>query len=226
MPSQFSKIRPNRPRCFRLLLVLIVPIVVGLSSASASSLRLQTDRSEDALSWGALEAREFLPDSNLVEDLQTIPDPGEINRSALAISLTASSDIRLSGYQTKTLSCPPGQTITFNLQNFALTGHSTLTLFGDSTATFIFNVAQQFSLAGSGRIVLSGGIQWNHVFFNVLGTGSTVTLSGKSSLIGTLTATQRTVKFNGHAIVYGKALAQKVVIRQAAQIITPPIVSQ
>jgi len=178
------------------------------------------------LPWGALEAREFLPDSNPVEDLQTIPNPGEINRSALAISLTASSDISLSGYQTKTLSCPPGQTITFNLQTFALTGHSTLTLFGDSTATFIFNVTQQFSLAGSGRIVLSGGIQWNHVLFNVLGTGSPITLSGKSSLIGTLTATQRTVKLSGHAIVYGKALTQKVVFRQAAQIITPPVVSQ
>jgi len=227
MPSQLFKIRPSRSRCFRLLLTLIVPIVVGLSSASANSLRLETESSQDVVASGGHEAREFFPDSNPVENLQSSPGPGEIDQSTVAVSLNASSDIRLSGYYTKTLSCPPlGQTITFNLQNFALTGHSTLTLFGDSTATFIFNVTQQFSLAGSGRIVLSGGIQWNHVFFNVLGTGTPVTLTGRSSLAGTLTATQRIVKLSGHAIVYGKVLAQNVVIRQAAQIITPPVVSQ
>ena len=175
---------------------------------------------------GGQEPRQFLPDSNPIENLQSIPSPGEISRSALAISLNASSNISLSGYQTKTLSSPPGQTITFNLQNFTLTSHSTLTLFGDSTGTFILNVTQQFSLAGKGRIVLSGGIQWNHVFFNVLGNGSTVSLNGKIALSGTLTASQRTVRMTGPAIVYGKVFARQLIIRQAAQIITPPVVSQ
>jgi ice-binding like protein len=226
MPSQLFKIRPNRSRCFRLLLILIVPIVVGLSSASASSLRLQTDGSEDVMASGGHEAREFFTESNPVENFQSIPGHGEINQSTVAISLNASSNISLFGYQTKTLSGPPWQTITFNLQNFTLTGHSTLTLFGDSTATLIFNVTQQFSLAGSARIVLSGGIQWNHVFFNVLGSGSAVSLSEKTALSGTLTASQRIVRMTDHAIVYGKVLAQKLAIRQAAQIITPPVVSQ
>jgi hypothetical protein len=134
--------------------------------------------------------------------------------------------ILLSGHQTQIVSSAPGSTVTLNLQNFILSGHSTLTLLGDATTTFVINVTNQFSLVQNAKVLLSGGLQWSHVFFNVLGTGSSVWLGGKSRLFGTLTANQRTVRLNGHSIVYGAVLAQGLLIRQAAQIIPLPIVSQ
>jgi hypothetical protein len=146
--------------------------------------------------------------------------------TGLSFSYAGSNDIWLSGYQQKVVASPPGSTITLNLQNFVLTGHSTLSLAGDATSTFIINVANQFSLSQRSRIVLSGGLQWNQVFFNILGTGSTVSLSGRSGLFGILTASQRKVRMTGHALVYGGVFASRVVLRQAAQIATSPTVSE
>jgi len=236
MPSQFFKIRPNRSRCFRLLLTLIVPIVVELSSASAGSLRLQIESSESRFAFpdsGSLAAPNAVLDpnglagsSNFSALFQDSSQSKRTNGLAASFGSLTSNDIRLSGYQQSVIASAPGSTVTVNLQNFALSGHSTLTLLGDATATFIINVTKQFSLAQSAKVVLSGGIQWNHVFFNVLGTGTPVTLSGGTSLAGTLMATQRITKLRDHAIVYGNVFAQSVVIRQAAQIITPPVVSQ
>lgn len=213
---------PNQPLYrlpwLRLLLAISILIFVGFSNASASSIRLQSESAED-------EPSDLLPVSNSILGSQGAFEPNERSGSSFAFSTSTSSDIRLSGFQTQTLSCPPGETVTFNLQNFVLTGHSTLTLSGDATGTFIFNVTKQFSLTHSARIVLSGGIQWNQVFFNVLGTGPRVTLSGESHLIGTLTANQRVVRMNDHAIAYGKVFAKRIIIRQAAQIIPGSIVS-
>lgn len=146
--------------------------------------------------------------------------------TGVGISYVDSNDIRLSGYQQKVVNSAPGSTVTLNLQNFVLSGHSTLSLVGDATSTFIINVTNQFSLSQRSKIVLSGGLQWNHVFFNILGTGSTVSLRGRSGLFGILTASQRTVRMTGHALVFGGVFASRVVLRQAAQIIAPPTVSE
>jgi hypothetical protein len=151
---------------------------------------------------------------------------GDYSGTGVGSSIGSPTDLRLSGHQTQIVSSAPGSTVTLNLQNFVLSGHSTLTLLGDATTTFVINVTNQFSLVQSAKVLLSGGIQWNHVFFNALGTGSAVWLGGKSSLFGSVTANQRTVRLNGHAIVYGAVFAQKLVIPQAAQIVPLPIVSQ
>ena len=137
----------------------------------------------------------------------------------------AYSKISLAGHQDITLSAAPGETVTLNIRNFILTNHSTFTLEGTATSTFIINVTRHFSLSGMSKIVLSGGIQWNNVFFNVLGSGSTVSLSGKASLCGTLTAAQRVVRLRGQTVVYGKVVAQKVLLRRNAQIVLPPVTS-
>lgn len=134
-------------------------------------------------------------------------------------------DIRLTGYQSQTVASAPGSTVTLNLQNFTLSGHSTLTLLGDATSTFIINVTNQFSLTQSAKVLLSGGLQWDHVFFNVLGPGATVILSGKSILVGSLTASERKVRLDGSAMIYGAVAGRQVVIRQGAQIIPLPVVS-
>lgn len=133
--------------------------------------------------------------------------------------------INLRRYQSATVTGAPGETVTLDLTNFAMSGHSTLTLQGTATTTLIINVARQFSLSGNAKIVLSGGIDWDNVFFNVLGNGRTVSVRGNARLEGVLTASDRTVRMRGHAIVYGRVIAERILITGAAQILTPPVSS-
>jgi hypothetical protein len=144
---------------------------------------------------------------------------------ASALSGLGSSSISLRGNQSSSIVGAPGETVTLDIRNFVLTGHSTLTLQGTATTSFIINVTKQFSLSGRSRIILSGGLRWDHVFFNVLRRGSVVSLSGNAQLYGTLTALQRTVKMGGHSVVYGAVTAKRILLTGAARIIPPSIAS-
>jgi len=164
-----------------------------------------------------------------------LTDNTEFNRSTtnlvLAIHTSARSglgsfaSIILGGSQNVSILGAPGQTVTLNLQNFVMAGQSTFTLQGTATTSFIINVRKQFSLSGSSRIILSSGVRWDHVFFNVLGRGSAVSLTDRAQLYGTLTARKRTVKLDEHSIVYGAVTAKKIRLTDAARIIPPSIVS-
>ncbi len=134
-------------------------------------------------------------------------------------------NINLGGHHDTTISGAPGETVTLDLRNFALADHSTFTLQGTATTTFVINVTKQFSLSGNSQIVLSGSVRWDHVFFNVLGPGGAASLSGKAQLYGTLTASLRTVKMRGQSIAYGAVVANRVALRGAAQIVPCPVVS-
>jgi hypothetical protein len=147
-----------------------------------------------------------------------------IHDSALS-GLGSSGSISLRGNQDSFIVGAPGEMVTLDIRNFALTGHSTLTLQGTATTSFIINVTKQFSLSGSTRIILSGGLRWDHVFFNVLGRGGAVFLSGRAQLYGTLTARERTVQLRGQSIVFGNVVAKRVLLSGAAQIIPLPFAS-
>ena len=237
MSSLLRKISKRFSRILTFRLALLGLFLIGATSASANSIPLQVQSSETDSAFrtagaptdlldASQDAGQFFVSASAAGMGRDLFASRESKGTGASFSIASPTDIRLSGYQTQVVPSAPGSTVTLNLQNFVLSGHSTLTLLGDATATFIINVTKQFSLAQSAKIVLSGGIQWNHVLFNVLGTGSVVSLSGKSSLFGALTASQRTVRLNGHAIVYGAVLARQLVIRQAAQVIPLPIVSQ
>jgi hypothetical protein len=148
-----------------------------------------------------------------------------IHASALSGGLGSSGSIILGGDENTSILGAPGETVTLNIRNFVLTGHSTLTLQGTATTSFIINVTKQFSLSGHSRIILSGGLRWDHVFFNVLGRGRAVSLRGRAQLYGTLTALQRTVKMDDHSVVYGAVIARRILLTDAARIIRPPIAS-
>ena len=132
-----------------------------------------------------------------------------IHGSAMS-GLGSSASIRLGGSQNVSIPGAPGQTVTLNLRNFVLAGQSTFTLQGTATTSFIINVTRQFSLSGSSRIILSGGVRWDHVFFNVLGRGSVVSIRNRAQLYGTLRARQRTVRLDDYSIVYGAVTARKI----------------
>ncbi len=223
----------------RMLVSLLCPgasVFIGLATASANFMPVQSDRTESRTASGNVAAPGIFPDpwmnadesspnANQVKLLDDFAALNEVGRSSTGSSPSASKDLRLSDHQHKIIAGAPGSTISLDLRNFVLSGHSTLSLLGTATSTFIFNVTKRFSLSQSARIILSSGLQWSHVFFNVLGAGSPVSLEGRSVLFGILTADQRTVRLNGHAMAYGEVFARKVIIRKAAQIITPPIVS-
>jgi len=147
-----------------------------------------------------------------------------IHGSAMS-GLGSPTSINLGGSQSVSIPGAPGQTVTLNLRNFVLTAQSSFTLQGTATTSFIINVTKQFSLSGGSRIILSGGVRWDHVFFNVLGRGSAVSLDDRAQLYGTLTARRRTVKLDEHSIVYGAVTAKKIRLTDAARIIPPSIVS-
>jgi hypothetical protein len=147
-----------------------------------------------------------------------------IHGSALS-GLGSSARISLGGSQNVSILGAPGQTVTLNLRNFVLAGNSTFTLEGTATTSFIINVTRRFSLSGSSRIILSSGVLWDHVFFNVLGRRSIVSLSSRAQLYGTLTAIQRTVSMDDYSIVYGAVTARRILLTEYARIILPSIVS-
>jgi Ice-binding-like len=224
----------EKPKNFcrsKFLLGLSASILIGIGTTSAKSISFQIQSSESDATAGdndafdaATGAAQFFLGTTGSESVPEFLAAQQTNN--IGFALPSSDSLRLFGHRTQTISSAPGSTVTLDLQTFALRGHSTLTLLGDTTSTFIINVTKQFSLAGNAKVVLSGGLQWNQVFFNVLGTGTTVSLGGKSILFGTLIANQRTVKLNGHASVYGAVFARQLVVHQAAQITAPPVVSQ
>jgi len=146
---------------------------------------------------------------------------------ALPVTLTYATltDVNLSGHQNITLTGAPGQTVVVKLQNFIISS-GTFTLQGSSTTNFVINVSKQFSLTDHAEIILSGGVTWDNVLFNVRGTGTNVTLDGQSTLRGVLMANNRTVANAGGSLVYGEVVANKIKLSGSAQIIHPPLSSQ
>ena len=113
-----------------------------------------------------------------------------------------------------------------NLTTLSLGKNQTLTLSGSSTDVFILNISQTFLLAAQSQIVLTGGLIWNDVLFNVTGKGSQVTLGAQSTLNGILMANKRTVYMDGGSIVRGEVVSNQLTMVGGSQIQGPPIVSR
>jgi hypothetical protein len=157
-----------------------------------------------------------------------------INSSNHAASFTSSfayaglQSIMLSGHRNVTIVAQddrPGNSTVLNLTDFVLRGGATFTLQGGAADNFIINVSSEFSLSGTAKIILSGGVKWNDVLFNVIGGGNEVKLSGQSYLEGILMANNRTVKLSGGATVKGEVVANRVSLSGGGQVIHPPITS-
>jgi hypothetical protein len=110
-----------------------------------------------------------------------------------------------------------GSKVVLNLQDFVMTG-GTFTLSGGATTTFIINVSRNFSLNNS-SVILSGGLMASHVLFNVMGSGSQVSLNQGTSLQGILLATSRKISLSGGK-VYGKVIAEQIAITSGGQVIS------
>jgi Ice-binding-like len=148
-----------------------------------------------------------------------------MNADAAAFSMTPTYSItNISTGSNYTLYANADCTV-LKLQNFKLSG-GMFTLVGTATQHFIINVTNTFSLNGGAQIVLSGGLTFDNVLFNVHGTGSDVAINASSKLAGILMATQRTVKLTGSEFTAGEVIANRLVMSGSSKINLPPVVSQ
>jgi hypothetical protein len=135
------------------------------------------------------------------------------------------SMINLSGSSNLTLSGVPGETVVLTLGLLRMSGNSSLTLQGSATTTYVINVNRGFSLTDAAQIVLSGGLDWNDVIFNVRGRGADVVIGGNTIFQGILLATRRTVQLRDSAIIRGETIADRLIAQGNTQITHPPVVS-
>lgn len=110
-----------------------------------------------------------------------------------------------------------------SLQDFKLSG-GTFTLQGTAAQHFIINVKNNFSLSGSAKVVLNGGVTWDNVLWNIHGGGPDASLTGSSSLTGIVLAAKRKFTIAG-ATLNGEIIANKLVMSGPAKIDRPPVTS-
>ena len=146
------------------------------------------------------------------------------NASSLAPTRSY-TNFNLGGHQNVTVQGAPGETVVLQLRNFVMQGSATFTLEGTATTNFIINVTKQFSLSRYAMIVLSGGVQWDNVLFNVIGHGADPVLSGSAHFEGILMANQRTVRLSGQSSVVGEVIADRIRMSKGSQITHPPVIS-
>jgi choice-of-anchor A domain-containing protein len=153
---------------------------------------------------------------------QAVIDANNASDQAFALPVTPQyaslTSVNLSGRHDLTIT--GSDCVVLKLTDFVLSGSSTFTLQGTAGTSFIINVTGQFSLSGSSKIVLGLGINPQDVLFNIRGTGSQVSLSGRTRLSGILLATKRTVSI-GPATVQGEVIANAVSLHSGGRVVTP-----
>jgi hypothetical protein len=96
---------------------------------------------------------------------------------------------------TQTVSAAGGKV--YNLTSFYMNSGARLTIQGGANDYAVFNVSQAFDFQKS-FILLSGGITWDRVLFNVVGTGADVEVSGDNSVFsGSILAVHRNILVAG-----------------------------
>ena len=146
------------------------------------------------------------------------------NASNAAFALPASAGYPTTINTNKSLTLSGSGTVVLKLTDFVMSGNSTLTLQGTAATTFIINVSNTFSLS-SAKVVLSGGLLAANVLYNVRGNGSDISMSSNSELSGTILATNRNASLSGQSSVIGSIIANKVTMSGGSTVKLPPTVS-
>jgi hypothetical protein len=171
-------------------------------------------------------------DSTLVNAIAALKN---VSNNAAALTATSGSpaNITLNGVNMTFNNNPFSGKYVMNLGNFTLDNHSTLTLNGAAGSAFVINVSNNFSLSNGSKIVLSGGLTFSDVLFNIRGPSGTFSIGGGSLFNGTLLAynstssVQRTLTISGaNTLVNGQVIANKVVVSGGSEIKKPKKVSK
>jgi len=147
-----------------------------------------------------------------------------VTASAAAYALSASVGYPTTINANSSLTLTGSGTVVLKLTDFMLSSGATLTLDGSAGTTFIIDVSRNFSLTNGSQILLAGGVQWNNVLFNVVGSGS-ASFSGSKGFHGILLAPNRTVSLLNGDTVSGEIIANKVALTGGSKVSRPPVVS-
>jgi hypothetical protein len=98
------------------------------------------------------------------------------------------------------------------LQDFFIQGR-TFTLSGTTAQSIIVNVSRDFVMNGAAQVVLAGGLQWDNVLFNVLGTGNVVSFD-------------QDVTIKSASVINGMVVGESIELASLSQIKNPAVVSQ
>jgi len=174
-----------------------------------------TTYSDDPLIDSALMDAQMLSDAAFAEAVTpryTTLTSVQLNHSSLTIAGSANEKVVL------------------RLTDFILMNNSIFTLSGTATTSFIINVTETFSLSSNSHISLVN-VPASNVLFNILGTGSTVSLRGGSTVSGILLALNRNVRIGRHhhrhhghgpgSQVVGAVIANEVRINNLSSVLTP-----
>jgi hypothetical protein len=155
---------------------------------------------------------------------QGVTDAISASNAAFGLSVSAGYPTTVNANSSLTLS--GSGNVVLKLTDFVVSSGATLTLQGNASTSFVINVNNNFNVTNGATVKLAGGLTWDHVLFNVRGTGSTVTLTGGSQLMsGILLATDRTVKLDNGVEFKGEIIANKVTLAGGAKVTRLPVVS-
>ena len=115
--------------------------------------------------------------------------------------------------------------VVLHLSTFTMTG-GTFTLTGTATDAIIINLTGTLTLLGNTTFVLSGGLTWDSVLFNIVGNGNDVQISGQAFMQGIILATQRRVVIDGSRGVFGEVIANRMRLNGSGRIVNPAVQSQ
>jgi len=99
-----------------------------------------------------------------------------------------------------------------------LTVGGTLTLTGNASSVFVFQIGSTLTTQTATQVVLTGGVVASNVFWQV---GSSATLGTTSSFAGTIMALQ-SITLDTGAALQGRALARNAAVTMDSNVITDP----
>lgn len=117
------------------------------------------------------------------------------NEANLVQSLTPTQSFN-SITSATTLNSTGGQNVISIGQDIHLSGGN-LTLNGNASDVFIFQIKGTMELSGNSNIVLTGGLTANNVLFDFIGSGSQFQTSGQANTAGIFLAEDRAINING-----------------------------
>jgi len=109
----------------------------------------------------------------------------------------------------------------FSFQNLTINNGGVLTLSGNSTSKFIFDITGSLSVNNNSAIKLTGGLTSSDVVFNLIGNGDGNVLNNSSSLNGTVIATQREISMNnGSNTITGAVISKGIQLNNGSHIVS------
>jgi len=114
----------------------------------------------------------------------------------------------------------PGSKVVLNLTDFILTGGATFNIAGDESTSLVINVSGTLSLVG-GKVTLGTGVLPGNVVFNVIGTGTAVTLTSAAIYNGILLAPGRQANLTTGSLLNGTLIASRVNVSGNSRVLKP-----